>query len=160
MMAQIQNVQPTFLHQATLLLIGVLSGGAAVATIIGVFLKRRNEIHPQPLEVKEAQKFVTREHCDQVHQMTGSQMLEVKASLGELRGKMERDKQEAGFSRKAIYAEIKSTNEGTRQHIEDVRKELSADINDVKDKLLDKIDGISDKVIATLRNAGAIGKEK
>lgn len=155
-----QSVDPTFLKQFMMLVIGLLGGGAAAATIMGFIMKRKVELHPQPVPTQEVEKPVTQAHCEQVHKIVGSQVQEVKVAVSELRSKMERDKQEAGFSRKAIYAEIKSTNDTTRQHIEDVRKELSADIKDVKDKLLDKVDGISDKVIATLRNAGAIGKDK
>ena len=59
------------------------------------------------------------------------------------------DAKDGAQSRKGLYEEIKSTNDQTRGHIEDVRKELS-----------DKIDAMPDRVIAILRNFGVIGHNR
>ena len=72
-------------------------------------------------------------------------MSDVRKDIKELREKNMKDVELAGFSRKAIYKEIKDTNEGTRSHIESVRVELSAQINNMPDR-----------IIALLRNAGVI----
>jgi hypothetical protein len=64
---QIQNVEPGFLKQSMLLVMGLLAGAGAVMSIVSARNKRR-EVRmdpplPQPLEVKPVSKYVTREDC-------------------------------------------------------------------------------------------------
>jgi hypothetical protein len=58
---------------------------AAVANLVvlgrKIFGKEERTMGPQPFEVKQAEQFVSREHCEQVHQATSHRIasLEVRA---------------------------------------------------------------------------------
>ena len=120
--------------------------------------KPTSEITPQPLVVKAADQVVTKEQCDQLHRGQTDHVLRVENAVSVLRERMERDKSEAAFTRKNIYTEIKSTNEATRAHIEEVRKELTRAIDDVSNRLSVKIEALPDRVFANLKNLGALDK--
>jgi hypothetical protein len=83
-LAQIDKVQPAFLHQAVLLLCGILGGAASVAAIVGLILKRRRIIEPQPLEVKPAAEYVTKEFCADRHTETKKRLDEMSKQVDAL----------------------------------------------------------------------------
>lgn len=133
----------------------VLGGVAVLASILGNWAqwqmsRRKHEsrrIEPQPLEVKQVHEFVRKDECAALHEQNRKRVVELAEMLEAARRLVAAETEKAGFSRKAIYTEIKTTNDQTRNHIEEVRKELS-----------EKIDGMPDRVIAILRNFGVIGK--
>jgi hypothetical protein len=96
----------------------------------------------QPLEVTAHQELAREKDCL-------SRFDTITTHIQELRAQRERDIASNSATRKAIYEEIKARNDSTWHHIDGVRKELS-----------DKIESVPDRVIATLRNFGAIGKQQ
>lgn len=100
---------------------------------------------PQPLQVEQAVKFVTKEQCEHLHQTQAATVQALKVELNELRQQRIQDAKDSSFSRKALYAEIKEANENATAHIEAVRKELS-----------ERIEAMPDRVVALLRNTGVI----
>lgn len=98
-----------------------------------VALRRRKEvrrIEPQPFDVRLIHDMAREKDCMDRHKVSLEQ-------ITELRGARTEDARAASISRKAIYEEIKRT-------------EL---------RLSDKIDTMPDRIIATLRNFGAIGEK-
>jgi hypothetical protein len=67
MLAQVDKVDPSFFHQFTLVILGLLSGLASAAAIAGALFAKRRKIEPQPLQVEEAEKFVTASACGSSH---------------------------------------------------------------------------------------------
>ena len=128
-------------------IVGTLT--AIVAAVIAWLVYRRKrervKVEPDPLRVQQVHDFVRNNECLARHQESLNGLSDVRKDIKELREKNMKDVELAGFSRKAIYKEIKDTNEGTRSHIESVRVELSAQINNMPDR-----------IIALLRNAGVI----
>jgi hypothetical protein len=66
-LAQIDKVSPSFLHQAALLFVAVLAGAASVAAILGTFMRKKRELYPQPLEVRGTTEYVTANMCSTQH---------------------------------------------------------------------------------------------
>jgi hypothetical protein len=89
---------------------------------------KRTEVSNSPLEVRESHEFATEKDC-----LLRAAALEKAIEI--LRSERIQDMKDAAHSRKSLYAQI-----------DQVRKELS-----------DKIDCMPDRVIATLKNFGAIG---
>jgi hypothetical protein len=96
----------------------------------------------QPLEVTAHQEMSREKDCR-------DRFDTAMAHIQEMKAQRERDIASNSATRKAIYEEIKARNDSTWHHIDGVRKELS-----------DKIESVPDRVIATLRNFGAIGKQQ
>ncbi|MEI6565318.1 MAG: hypothetical protein WCR20_01470 [Verrucomicrobiota bacterium] len=114
-----------------------------VAAVNGVMrLVDRMKDKPSPGEVRAeaSDKFVQKAQCEVLHR-------DFVARLQLLEAQRVSDGREASGQRARLYDQIKVTNDQTREHIEAVRQELS-----------DKIDQMPDRVIAMLRNFGAIGK--
>ena len=100
----------------------------------------KRKIYPQPLAIKIEGQPVTEEDCTQRHHLIEQQMAGIRAER-------QADTKEQGEQRRLLYLKMERLDEATRQHIEGVRKELS-----------DKIETMPDRIIATLRNFGIIGK--
>jgi hypothetical protein len=134
MIAQITQpgLWPTVEHIA---LLAALIGN--IALVAALF--RKNRIEPQPLEVKQAEMYARERDCLERHEDSKKQLAELRVMRGE-------DAKASSISRRAIYEEIKKTEASNRQHIDEVRVELS-----------DKIDNMPSQIITTLRNFGAIG---
>lgn len=114
-LAQIDKVQPGFLHQAALLLIGVLGGGAAVATIAGLFVKRKRQVEPQPLEVKASAEYVTEDQC--------------RERRGEMAARI-----------KALEAQAENLWSTMRRENTDIRAEMAQTFKDIE-RALGRIEG-------------------
>lgn len=100
--------------------------------------KKTTEVSPQPLVVKAVGEFAQERDCV-------GRYNQVEGQIAELRTKREEDLRAGSGSRRAIYEEIAKTTEQTRRHMESVRTELS-----------EKIDNMPDRMIAILRNTGAL----
>ena len=72
--AQIDKVDPTFLHQFGLLLVGLLAGAASAVSIYAGLSRRQREISPQPLVVKEDDKFSPLHLCQTKHDEIGRRL--------------------------------------------------------------------------------------
>ena len=132
----------------------VLAGVAILASIFGnvgqwVALRKKREKTEieQPVDVHMVSGFVTKDECARLHAANSDHVREVAKKLEEAHRILAMAEEKAGYSRKAIYTEIKDTNEQTRAHIEHVRQELG-----------EQIAGMPDRIIAILRNFGVIGK--
>lgn len=126
----------------------LVAAGAGLAVIIFAQVKQavgilkgdghRQEIHPQPLVVREHTEFATREELEAV----GAQVQGVDTDLKTLR----REIVENGEKRRAsIEGKVEAMRKECLEHTESVRLELS-----------DKLDGMEGRIIATLKNTGAI----
>lgn len=148
MLGQMDKVQPTFLHQAVLLAIGLIGGAAGVASIIGVFLKKKRQIEPQPLEVRAAAEFVTRDFCARQHEEWGRRQEELGVRVERLREVMSEDKTsfEANASRRSagIYQKIDEVRKELTEANEETRKQMVRGFQDLEraiGRLEGKLDG-------------------
>lgn len=73
MLAQLQNVDPTFLKQALLFLTGIAGGAATVISILTA-RNRRRQIEPQPLEVRASPAYATVAQCHEKHVEIGRRL--------------------------------------------------------------------------------------
>ena len=89
MLAQIQSADPNFLKQFVLVVLGMIGGAGALATVYGALRNKR--IEPQPLEVKAAQTFVSREHCTTLHAQASDRMTILEKVLNEFRSERRSD---------------------------------------------------------------------
>lgn len=116
----------------------VLTGLMAVAALAGTFWKPTNVQVQQPLDVQVVESLVTKEDC-------GSKMGRQDASLRELwqtvRSENQRIDNSVAALREALGA-LKASNEIQNHQLASLDR---------------KLDGIPERVIATLRNTGAIG---
>lgn len=134
-LGQIDKVSPTFLHQAVLLFIGVIGGAAGVASVIGIFLKRKRQIEPQPFVVTEATEFMPRRECRGLHTALDQ-------ALTDMRLVRARDAQEGNDSRKALYQQI----EGVRKEMGEMERRLNADDEKRTQALHERINDILEAV--------------
>jgi len=121
-----------------------VGGSFVISTIFSglqYFLSRRQlvstqsrTIDNQPIKVQSVEKIVSEKECIERHKSAIDAVEGVKQQLVKLEDARQKDSEQASKDRKTIYA-----------HIDDVRRELS-----------EKIDDMPDRVIATLRNTGAI----
>lgn len=77
---------------------------------------------------------------------------ELTGRLRELEHKREQDVLSSGESRKLIYKKL----DDTRDNIDDLRRELSEKIDELRKDISNGTNGIEARVIATLKNTGAI----
>ena len=88
MLAQMQTVEPGFLHQFLLVVLGLLGGAAAVVGMYAAL--RKKKIEPQPFEVAEAQRFSTVESCHAAHSEVARRLdghdTDIRAIYAELKG--------------------------------------------------------------------------
>ncbi len=103
------------------------------------------EISPQPLEIRQATEFVRKLEFHETRDGIAHQIQQINNQLQEARGIRITDAKDAASSRRLLHEEVKIARKDMLQHTENVRRELS-----------DKIDNIPDRVIATLKNTGAI----
>ena len=116
------------------------SVASALKNIKSLFEKQveAQQVGPQPFVVKEHTEFATREELEAV----GAQVQVVDGDLKTLR----REIVENGEKRRAsIEGKVEAMRKECQQHTEHVRVELS-----------DKLDGMEGRIIATLKNTGAI----
>jgi hypothetical protein len=143
-LAQIDKVSPTFLHQAALLFIGVLGGAASVAAIAGVVLKKRRLIEPQPLEVRPSAEYVTTAFCSQRHEQTSRGLMEVTEQVRRLWERLERDKESFEVSARTRSAGIYNKIDEIRKELADAntttREEMSKGFRDVE-RALGRLEG-------------------
>lgn len=71
---QVDKVDPTFFHQAALLLAGLLAGGLAATGIYANMTRRKREIYPQPLDVRTVPPGISPEACANLHQEIGRRL--------------------------------------------------------------------------------------
>lgn len=84
LLAQIQNVDPGFLHQFTLLGMGMIGGAAGLAAIMGFFRKKQ-------VEVAMGDSFVTKEHCSTLHASASAKGSAMEAMINEMRAERRGD---------------------------------------------------------------------
>lgn len=77
---------------------------------------------------------------------------DLKRLEGEFRRHQELEAREAALRRKGIYDRLDRSREEVLQRMDDTRKELEDKLKDVHSR----VDTIPDRIIATLRNTGAI----
>jgi biopolymer transport protein ExbB/TolQ len=104
------------------------------------------------------QQFVAKSECDLRHDA-------IQKRLDEMSAQIFNNNLAAVEGRRALYAKIEDTRKELTSNIDTLRKEMNAEIGKVYDHIgvirreLDaKIDGVPERVIATLRNTGAIGR--
>jgi hypothetical protein len=116
----------------------VLEHLGLLAAIVGnismaIALRKRKEtrrIEPQPFDVRVIDSMAREKDCLSRHD-------EIQREIVGMRNRRDQDMKDASLSRKAVYEQI----------------------NKVRGELSDKIDTMPDRIIATLRNFGVIGKE-
>jgi len=110
----------------------------AIQTLTGKSPANVQQITPSPLIVSEHEPFATRNELQAVKE-------DIEALDGDLK-KLRTEIVENGERRRlSIEAKVEESRAENHRHTENVRKELS-----------EKIDTMPDRVIATLRNTGAI----
>jgi hypothetical protein len=115
-LAQFTNANPQFLKDFIIVVVGILGLCAAGASIYGVLKKRR--IEPQPLEVRAAQDFVTREFCGQMHAETVRRVDDHTHQIERIWNTIKADKDAFEVSARARSAKI-------YEKIDEIRQELS-----------------------------------
>jgi hypothetical protein len=106
-------------------------------------LRRTKEtriIEPQPFDVRVIDAMAKEKDCLSRFELA-------QRELEAIRQRRDADIAAGSISRKAIYETITQTNRETTKQLESVRSELSAQISTMPDR-----------IIATLRNVGAIGR--
>lgn len=112
---------------------------SVVANIVTIFMMNRKQsrvVGPQPFEVKESHDFAREKDC-------AARSEEAHRRIEDLRRERTQDMKDAAYSRKSIYAEIKTTNDQTRKHIDEVRSELSQGTADVHARVNDVLQAVS-----------------
>jgi len=158
MLAQMQTVEPGFLHQFLLVVLGLLGGAAAVVGMYAAL--RKKKIEPQPFEVAEAQRYSTVESCHAAHSEVARRLdghdTDIRAIYAELKGDRAQNEIHASQRASALYAKI-----------EDVRKDLDARLSGMSDRVnrgfadqeraIGNVEGMLD---AALRNLGLSQRKK
>ena len=129
MLAQLESVAPAALRDFAL----IIGGLAATAYYLKELFWGGEKI-PQPLRTLKEEKFVTTSQCLKEHEEDRKQVAQLRQQFVNLEYSRETQRLQASEDRKTIY-----------KHIDEVRRELSQ-----------KIDDMPDRVIATLKNTGAI----
>lgn len=146
-LAQIDKVNPTFLHQFALVCLGLLGG---VAAAVGIWAAvRKRPISPQPLVTKEEERFATRdfvaERADEVNRRLAGHDQDIRDLYAELKRDREASEIHASQRSSAIYQEIGTVREGLSKKIDAQTSEFHQAIRDLPAQL-----------IAMLRNTGVI----
>lgn len=117
-----------------------LLGGIVAAVSIWAMTRKKStiEIEPQPVQTQRAPKRFNHDLAEQRHQDHDRRIRTLEDWRDSFHTKLEADKLE-------IIAAGEERSDKIRDHVERVRRELD-----------DKIDGVPDRVIATLKNTGAI----
>lgn len=92
-LGQLDKVDPTFLHQTVLLLLGALGGASAVVGILRGFGRQRREIGPQPLEVKAAMEWASAKECVTRHGEVSRRLSQHDDQIRELWNEMRKENQ-------------------------------------------------------------------
>lgn len=142
MLAQtgIETLPASFWKNFCIALMALLGVAGALIGILAFFRKpeptRLND--DPPIEVRKSPKRFNFELAEQRHHDHERRLVDLEQRSSDLLAKLEADKQEI-------------LDAGHERGIE-----LRAEINDVRRELDKKIDGVPDRVIATLKNTGAI----
>ena len=75
-------MDPSFLKQFILVVIGLVVGASGLAGVYGLLKKR--SISPQPLEIRAAADFVTKDFCGQIHTETARRVAALDDQIREL----------------------------------------------------------------------------
>jgi hypothetical protein len=118
--------------------------------------KQPQEISPQPLQVAMVAEFVRKDEHHRQHSENVQAISDVRREVEGLREDRRRDQEVAAKSRKSLYEKIDEAKDSMAESTESVRKELSEKTEDVRKELSDKIDNVPDRVIAILKNTGAL----
>ena len=152
LLAQIPNVTPDHAHQITLYLVGALGVVALLVSVWGSIQRGRKDaidnrdsiprsITPNPLRVEAVKEPMTKVDCERMHVPFTPKLTDLDRRIHEVDADLQSFKQavlENGEERKNFIV----------QRVDDVRKELSAEINSVHKR----VDGIPDRIMAMLRN--------
>jgi hypothetical protein len=103
---------------------------------------RGTTIGPQPLMVREAEKFVTKETCMTHQNEVGEKLNRLEKAVAEARDKRDADQRDAAFSRKTIYGEI----ETLRKEMAAMERRLNQDNENRSVKIHDRINEILEAV--------------
>lgn len=109
-----------------------------IVAVIWGLRQRTTRIEPDPLRVEKIDKLATREFCQAKHTEVERRLLGHDQDIAALRADMKEDRRN-----NEIHASQRSA--GLHSKIDNVRIELS-----------EKIDGMEARIIATLKNTGAI----
>lgn len=82
--AQLDKVDPAFLHQAVILFAGLLVGSGAAVSIYASLARRRRIIEPQPLQVAEMPAPYNPVACHGLHSEANRRLSDHDAQLREL----------------------------------------------------------------------------
>ena len=130
MLAQVEQIPSDWLRNAMLFIAAL----AATAYYIKALFWGDKSTVPDPLRVQKVDRIVSEKECIARHTEAARELHEVRQKFNQLEASREVQRQQASEDRKIIY-----------RHIDEVRRELSQ-----------KIDDMPDRVIATLKNTGAI----
>jgi hypothetical protein len=124
-LAQLDKVPASFLQQFLLVIVGILGGAAAVATVYGVIAKRRGSVQldpplpKPPFDIHTVPDAVTDRACHERHADVSRRLLSQDDEFKQLWERIRADKESADASARARSAGIYSK-------IDEVRKELAA----------------------------------
>ena len=133
MLAQLESVAPQALRDFALIVGGLAATAYYVKELFWGGGSRR-EIYPDPLRVEKMVKNVSEKDCFLRNSEETKRIEQLHLQLVKLEESRETQRRQASDDRKTIY-----------NHIDEVRRELSQ-----------KIEDMPDRVIATLKNTGAI----
>src|SRR5262245_3100619 len=91
----------------------------------------KNEITPQPLEVKAAIEWVRQDECKSRHAQVATRTDGLEKQVQDLRRERLDDVRAAALSRKGIYDAINKTKTEMSEQIDGVRKELAGHTENV-----------------------------
>jgi hypothetical protein len=151
-LAQMPNVTPDNAHQITLYLIGALGALGIMVSIYTALARAKKDaidnrdsiprtLSPNPLRVEAVKEPITKEQCERMHVPFVQKLTDLDLRIREVDHDLQTFKQavlENGEERKNFIV----------QRVDDVRKELSAEINSVHKR----VDGIPERIMAMLRN--------
>lgn len=110
----------------------------------------------QPLEVRAAVEFVRAEECRGRHEANVGRIDAMNNKLIELETQRGEDLRIAAASRREIYKKIEAAQNDMAGKLEKVRDDVSEHTESVRKELSDKLDDMPERMIATLKNTGAI----
>jgi hypothetical protein len=142
-LAQLDKVNPTFLHQFLLVILGLLGGAAAAVGIYAALRKRK--IEPQPLEVTAATRFTTMEAHGEVLRRLDGHDLDIRAIYEELKDDRSKNEVHASSRSANLHAKIEAVRTELDAKMDRLRVEVSKGFQDTE-RNIGKLEGLIQKL--------------
>lgn len=108
MFAQLQSVDPGFLQQLLVVALCAISAFTSIGSLVNSRKRQSREIEPQPLEVRAADQFVSREFCKQIHMREADAVDTIKANIDKLEREVRQNREHFEAALMAELAKVHS----------------------------------------------------